>query len=145
MALVGAFFAMTTPIVAARLAGPGDSNSASGSAKPAASAPVSAIRQVSVSKGENGAEVLVQGDGKLTYHVQYLKDPERVLLDFGSARLATHEKTVPSSFAPVQRIRISQFSPNVVHVVIDLSAATPYQVQEIGNRVALRFGPKAPP
>jgi len=140
MALVGAFFAMTTPIVAARLAGPGDSNSASGSAKPAASAPVSAIRQVSVSKGENGAEVLVQGDGKLTYHVQYLKDPERVLLDFGSARLATHEKTVPSSFAPVQRIRMSQSSSNVVHVVIDLSAATPYQVQEIGNRVALRFG-----
>jgi AMIN domain len=140
MALVGAFFAMTTPVVAARLAGPGDSNSASGSAKPAASAPVSAIRQVSVSKGENGAEVLVQGDGKLTYHVQYLKDPERVLLDFGSARLATHEKTVPSSFAPVQRIRMSQSSSNVVHVVIDLSAATPYQVQEIGNRVALRFG-----
>jgi AMIN domain-containing protein len=140
VALVGVFLAMTPPIVAARLAGPGDSNSASGSAKPAASAPVSAIRQVSVSKGENGAEVLVQGNGKLTYHVEHLKDPERVLLDFEAARLATHEKTVPSSFAPVQRIRMSQSSSNVVHVVIDLSAATPYQVQEIGNRVALRFG-----
>jgi len=69
----------------------------------------------------------------------HLTNPERLVLDFASARLAVSAKNSAVRLGPVSQIRMSQFTPNVTRVVIELSAASAYDLQSRGSEVLVNF------
>jgi len=44
---------------------------------------------------------------------------------------------IPGVSAPVRGVRLGQFRPDVVRVVIDLSETTPYQIGRDGNALVV--------
>jgi hypothetical protein len=103
------------------------------------SAASSAVRQVTVAEIGASVRVVIKGEGPLNYRVTHLMNPERVILDFTRARLASSTHTVASSLQPVSRIRMSQFSPDIARVVIDLTRPSPYHLEARGSEVAVNF------
>lgn len=97
-----------------------------------------AIRQISVAKDGDVPEVLVLGTGSFNYHELRLSKPDRLVLDFKSAHMSAAKK-ISSNIAPIREVRAGQFSPQVARVVIDLSAASPYQVKHVDGGIAVEF------
>ena len=108
------------------------------------SAPVSssgasaAIRQISIAKDGDVPEVLVLGTGSFNYHELRLSKPDRLVLDFNSTHMSAAKK-ISSNVAPIREVRAGQFSPQVARVVIDLSAASPYQIKHVDGGIAVEF------
>ncbi|HEV2522367.1 MAG TPA: type IV pilus secretin PilQ [Candidatus Acidoferrales bacterium] len=101
-----------------------------------ASAP--AIHQISVSRNGDTPEVLVLGSGLSKPHDLRLSNPDRLVLDFDSARIAARHRTV-SSIEPIRDVRAGQFSPAIARVVIDLSQTAPYSVKSVDGGIAVEF------
>ncbi|HKW89996.1 MAG TPA: type IV pilus secretin PilQ [Candidatus Acidoferrales bacterium] len=101
-----------------------------------ASAP--AIHQISVSRNGDTPEVLVLGNGLSKPHDLRLSNPDRLVLDFDSARVAARRRTV-SSIEPIRDVRAGQFSPEIARVVIDLSKTAPYALKTVDGGVAVDF------
>ncbi len=99
---------------------------------------LSAIRQISVTKSEDGAEVLVLGSGALNHQELRLSKPDRLVLDFQSARMAGPHK-ITSNVEPIRDVRAGQFSPQVARIVIDLSNTAPYNVKQVDGGIAVEF------
>src|SRR6202012_1369467 len=68
-----------------------------------------------------------------------MQNPERLVLDFTSARLATQKSTVPGVSAPVRGVRLGQYRPDVARIVVDLTSAAPYQILREGPAVVVAF------
>ncbi|HVA72580.1 MAG TPA: type IV pilus secretin PilQ [Candidatus Limnocylindrales bacterium] len=102
-----------------------------------------AIRQISVAKNGDAPEVLVLGSGSFQYRQLRLSKPDRLVLDFASARMEAPKKT-SSTIEPIRDVRAGQFSPQVARVVIDLSKACPYSVKHVDGGIAVEFQPAAP-
>jgi len=61
------------------------------------------------------------------------------VLDFSSAKLDVQKTVIPGVSAPVRGVRLGQFRPDVARVVIDLTAASPYQISRDGGSVVVSF------
>ena len=107
--------------------------------EPAASATASVISSVAVTQGAQRASVRVQGAGPLEVHAARVQNPDRLVLDFSDAKLAVQKTVIPGVSAPVRGVRLGQFRPDVARVVIDLTAATPYQISRDGVSVVVSF------
>jgi type IV pilus secretin PilQ/predicted competence protein len=104
---------------------------------------VEAIKQVTLAQNGDQTEVNVVGSGKLNYHVTRLHNPDRIVIDFTGAHLATAEKNIASNLDPVREIRLGQFSPEVSRVVIDLREPARFNVNATGNAVTVAFAAAA--
>ena len=104
-----------------------------------AAATTSVISSVAVSQEPEHASVRVQGDGPLEVHAARIANPDRLVLDFNSARMAVHQSVIPGVSAPVKGVRLGQFRPDVARVVIDLTAAAPYRISHDGGAVVVSF------
>jgi len=104
-----------------------------------ASTTTSVISSVAVSQEPEHASVRVQGDGPLEVHAARIANPDRLVLDFNSARMAVHQSVIPGVSAPVKGVRLGQFRPDVARVVIDLTAAAPYHISHDGGAVVVSF------
>jgi type IV pilus secretin PilQ/predicted competence protein len=109
---------------------------------PSGAASLSAIRQISVTKNDDGAEVLVLGSGTLNHQELRLSKPDRLVLDFPSARMSGPHK-ISSNVEPIRDVRAGQFSPQVARIVIDLSNTAPYDVKQVDGGIAVEFQSKA--
>src|SRR5450755_2945949 len=98
-----------------------------------ATATASVISSVAVTQASQRASVRVQGAGRLGVRASRMQNPERLVLDFSGTRLATQQSTVPGVSAPVRGVRLGQFRPDVARVVVDLTAAAPYQISREGG------------
>ena len=107
--------------------------------EPAASATASVISSVAVTQAAERASVRVQGAGPLEVHASRIQNPDRLVLDFSDAKLAVQKTVIPGVSAPVRGVRLGQFRPDVARVVIDLTAATPYQISRDGVSVVVSF------
>ncbi len=107
--------------------------------EPAASATASVISSVAITQGAQRASVRVQGAGPLEVHAARVQNPDRLVLDFSDAKLAVQKTVIPGVSAPVRGVRLGQFRPDVARVVIDLTAATPYQISRDGVSVVVSF------
>jgi type IV pilus assembly protein PilQ len=107
--------------------------------EPAASATASVISSVAVTQAAQHASVRVQGAGPLEVHASRVQNPDRLVLDFSDAKLAVQKTVIPGGSAPVRGVRLGQFRPDVARVVIDLTAATPYQISRDGVSVVISF------
>lgn len=105
-------------------------------------APVPSIRQVLLSQKGSATEVNIVGSGSLTYRTMSLHNPDRLVLDFQSARLRTSVKHIPSNLDPVRDVRVAQFTPEISRVVIDLREAASYNITKSGGDITVAFAPE---
>src|SRR5579863_2300806 len=108
-----------------------------------ATATASVISSVAVTQVPERASVRVEGAGPLQVRAARFQNPDRLVLDFNGTRLAVHNTVIPGVSAPVRGVRLGQFKPDVARVVIDLTAAAPYQISHEGTTVVVSFA--APP
>jgi type IV pilus secretin PilQ/predicted competence protein len=104
-----------------------------------ASATVATISSVAINQAQQGAVVRVTGTGRLDVHATRMQNPDRLVLDFAGARIASTSKFVEGDAAPVRGVRLGQFRPDVARVVIDLTSSAEYQLSQDGESVAVRF------
>jgi type IV pilus assembly protein PilQ len=104
-------------------------------------APDTSVSQVEVAR--SGQQTIVRvntqgGSGAVAYRTERLSNPPRVVLDVDSARLATATR-VESEYQPVRGVRMSQFRPNQVRVVMDLQRPTGFFVEQQGQNLTVTF------
>jgi type IV pilus assembly protein PilQ len=104
-----------------------------------ATAAAGVISSVAVSQASQRSSVRVEGTGRLEVRASRMQNPERLVLDFSSTRLATQKSVIPGVAAPVRGVRRGQFRPDVARVVVDLTAAAPYQILREGPAVVISF------
>jgi type IV pilus assembly protein PilQ len=104
-----------------------------------ASATASVISSVAVTAASQRESIRVEGQGPLEVHASRVQNPERLVLDFSSARLATQKATMPGVSAPVRGVRLGQYRPDVARIVVDLTSAAPYQILREGPAVVVAF------
>ena len=104
----------------------------------------------SVSRVEIGGDgerttVRVEGGdtGEMSYRVSRLADPPRVVLDVNGARLSVGRNAIPSSFDPIRGVRLGQYRPDQVRVVIDLQHPAEFAVEKKAHELTVTFeGPE---
>jgi type IV pilus assembly protein PilQ len=106
---------------------------------PTATATSAVISSVAITQASQRASVRVEGAGHLDVRATRAQNPERLVLDFTGARLAVHKTAIPGVAAPVRGVRMGQFRPDVARVVVDLTAAAPYQIVREGPAVVVCF------
>jgi type IV pilus assembly protein PilQ len=104
-----------------------------------ASATASVISSVAVTQASQRESIRVEGEGPLEVRASRMQNPERLVLDFTGARLATQKTTVPGVSAPVRGVRLGQYRSDVARIVIDLTSAAPYQILREGPAVVVAF------
>jgi type IV pilus assembly protein PilQ len=97
------------------------------------------ISSVAITQAPERAAVRVEGEGRLNVHAGRMQNPDRLVLDFAGARLAVQRTVIPGISDPVRGVRVGQYRPDVARVVVDLTAATPYQVSRDGEAVVIYF------
>jgi type IV pilus assembly protein PilQ len=104
-----------------------------------ATATAGVISSVAVTQASQRSSVRVEGAGRLEVRASRMQNPERLVLDFSGARLAVQKSVIPGVAAPVRGVRLGQFRPDVARVVVDLTAAAPYQILREGPAVVISF------
>jgi type IV pilus assembly protein PilQ len=102
-----------------------------------ASTTAAVISSVAITQDTQRAVVRVKGAGRLDVHPVRLQNPERLVLDFAGARMNVQKSSIPGVSAPVRGVRMAQFKPDVARVVIDLTAAAPYEVTHDGDTLVV--------
>ena len=87
-----------------------------------------------------GSAVRITGDGELTYKSFQLTAPDRVVVDISGVRNGFAKKNITVDDAVVKGVRIGQFSPDVIRVVLDLKSKTTYDVARQGESLVVTFG-----
>ena len=104
-----------------------------------ATATAAVISSVAVMQASQRASVRVEGEGRLEAHAARLHNPDRLVLDFADTRMAVQKMIIPGVSAPVREVRLGQYRPGVARVVVDLTAAAPYQIGREGNTLVIYF------
>jgi type IV pilus assembly protein PilQ len=110
-----------------------------------ATATPTVISNVAITQGTERASVRVEGEGRLEVRASRMQDPDRLVLDFNGARLAVQNTVIPGVAAPVRGVRLGQYRPDVARVVVDLTAAAPYQILREGATVVVAFDAQPSP
>jgi hypothetical protein len=100
-------------------------------------ATVAVVSRVAMTQDTQRTAIRIEGAGHLDVHATRIQNPERLALDFAGARLKVQKTSIPGVSAPVRALRMGQFRPDVVRVVIDLTASAPYQIAHEGNSVVV--------
>ncbi len=107
--------------------------------------PVKATQILSVAQDASGGKlsVDVKADGHLAYQDFFLGNPDRLVIDFADVTAKSPVKSLDVNQGPVRKVRLGQFSvasPKVARLVLDLSARTPYRIEERPSGVKILFG-----
>jgi type IV pilus assembly protein PilQ len=108
--------------------------------------PTTSVARVEIGRSGQRTTVRVEargGSGRLAYHMMRLANPPRVVVDVDHARLAVPHNAIASSYAPVRGVRLGQFRPDEVRVVIDLAEPTAYKIETGDNAVSVSFAQPA--
>jgi type IV pilus assembly protein PilQ len=97
------------------------------------------ISSVAVMQAAQRASVRVEGEGRLEARAVRMQNPDRLVLDFAGTRMAVQKTIIPGASAPVRGVRLGQYRPDVARVVVDLTAASPYQIGRDGNTFVVYF------
>src|SRR6202043_1049340 len=104
-----------------------------------ATATAGVISSVAVTQASQHSSVRVEGEGRLEVRASRMQNPERLVLDFSGARLEVQKTVIPGVAAPVRGVRLGQFRPDVARIVVDLTAAAPYQILREGPAMVISF------
>ncbi len=103
-------------------------------------APRGIVSGVAVAVGTNGADVLITLDEGVTVSHFTLEGPTRLVVDLGGANLSLRGAGYDGLVrGPIRNVRLAQYRPDTVRVVIDLDNAREYKVSRGADilRVAL--------
>lgn len=78
---------------------------------------------------EKYTRIVVEIDGPVKYEHHRIKEPDRLYFDFRNSRIGEElgKKTLPINDGILKAVRISQFSPEVVRVVLDLESVESFK------------------
>lgn len=101
------------------------------------------VRAVSLVPAAGRAELVIQVRGTVEVTDRTLSDPNRIVLDLAGATLASDFGR--SGYDGVKRagvlnVRISQFTPEVVRIVMDVERLVPYRVERSAEAIRVSFG-----
>jgi type IV pilus assembly protein PilQ len=102
---------------------------------------VRAVSLVPASGAGGGAELVIQVQGAVEVADRTLSDPNRLVLDLSGATLSAdvgHYDGVRR--AGVLNVRISQFTPQVVRIVLDMERLVPYRIERGPEAIRVSFG-----
>jgi type IV pilus assembly protein PilQ len=87
------------------------------------------------------AELVIQVSGTIEVTDRVLRDPNRIVLDLAGATLASGMSRSYDGIlrAGVRNVRVSQFTPNVVRVVLDVEQLVPYRIDRNGEAIRVSF------
>ena len=101
------------------------------------------VRAVSLVPAPAGgrAELVIQVSGAVEVSDRTLADPSRIVLDLAGATLSPQMGRAYDGVARagVLNVRVSQFTPNVVRVVLDLERLVPYRVERDAEAIRVSF------
>ena len=104
--------------------------------------PATSVSGVEIAHDGQQTTVRVEGtgdSGEINYQVSRLTDPPRVVLDFNDAHLAVGRNAVPSSYEPIRGVRLGQFRPDQVRVVIDLEHPAKFAIVKQAHELTITF------
>lgn len=102
------------------------------------------VSRISVGPAATGAEIVIAIDSGVAVHHFLLDGPSRLVVDLGGASLAVRGGTYDGQArGAIRNVRLSQYRPDTVRLVIDLDAARTYTVEQNGREVRLNVaGPQ---
>jgi type IV pilus assembly protein PilQ len=89
----------------------------------------------------------VDGNGRLKPETFFLKNPNRLVVDFPDV-VTARGQALPGAMSPVRGLRLAQFSaapPRVARLVLEVDGTTPYHVVPDSTGASIIFGAGAPP
>ena len=96
------------------------------------------VTGVSVVPNRNQTEILVSVEGLVSYRAFSLEAPARIVVDLMNARHAlSREDFLDINRGGVLSVRTSQYSEDIVRVVVDLEGITEYTVEASGGAVRI--------
>ena len=103
-------------------------------------APLTPVRGLGVVPVADRTEVLIEVEGQVTVKHYLLRQPDRVVVDLTGARHALPQ----NRFSDINRggvlaLRVSQYQPDVVRVVVDLAQPVEYTVDREAGIVRVSF------
>ena len=101
------------------------------------------VRAVSLVPASGGgrAELVIQVHGAVDVADRVLSDPARIVLDLTGATLSSEVGRYDGvKRAGVLNVRISQFTPQVVRVVLDVERLLPYRIERGSDAIKVSFG-----
>jgi type IV pilus assembly protein PilQ len=101
------------------------------------------VRAVSLLPSSGRAELVIAVQGAVTVADRTLPDPSRIVLDVSGATLAAGMDRI--SYDGVKRagvlnVRVKQFTPDVVRIVLDMEQLVPYRVERSAEAIRVSFG-----
>lgn len=100
--------------------------------------PAASVTGLSIVPGASGAEVVIAVAGEVRVQDFTLADPLRVVVDLTGATLAAAPRLYDKvSRAGIINVRMAQYRPDVVRIVLDLEKAASYEVSRGENSVKL--------
>lgn len=107
-------------------------------------AAAASVTGLSIVPGTAGAEVVISVDGAVKVQDFTLADPSRVVLDLSAATLAAAPRLYDKvSRAGIVNVRMAQYRPDVVRIVLDLESIAAYEVSTNEGSVRLVLSSKA--
>ena len=101
---------------------------------------VSVVQGVRVAPIDDRTEVVIEIDGASAATDFALTDPDRLVLDLaGAAHALGRDQFTGIDRGGVRNIRIGQFTPEVIRIVIDLAEPTQYSVTRESGRLRVTF------
>jgi type IV pilus assembly protein PilQ len=125
---------------AALLASAGRASAAHVTAAPPANARegVNAVTAVSIVPSSGRAEVVVALSGPVEVQDFVLTSPNRVVIDLSGARLNMPPHMYDKvSRAGITNVRIAQYKPNVVRLVLELDSSREYEITRHDNEIRI--------
>ena len=101
------------------------------------------VRAVSLVPASGKAELVIQIQGAVQVTDRTLTDPSRIVLDIAGATLGSGMNR--SAYDGVKRagvlnVRLSQYTPDVVRVVMDVERLVPYRIERTDEAIRVSFG-----
>lgn len=103
-----------------------------------ASQPAGAVTALSVVPGDGRADVIIALTGPVSVADFAVDAPDRIVVDLTGARLADIGRAYDRKLrGAIRNIRVSQFSPTVVRVVLDVDSRRPYAVTRSDTEIRI--------
>ena len=101
------------------------------------------VRAVSLQPAAGRAELVIAVQGAVVVTDRTLADPSRIVLDVTGATLSPGMERVTYDGvkrAGVLNVRVKQFTPDVVRIVLDMEQLVPYRVERSALAITVSFG-----
>ncbi len=105
------------------------------------SSTIARVQGISVSRGTDGLNVEISGNGPLTARTMKLTGPDRLVIDIPNSLLDGRPRDIAVNSNGIKSVRAARYesAPPVTRVVVDLAAMQNFDVVPEGNKLVLKM------